>query len=276
MAVHKDFWVWQYLEERVRYEGDPPEPLRVPTNAERIEKHFQELGYPFVFADPKAQVLDCGGNGCVFLVGPQLVMKLSGNIAWEKVALEMLSDAQLIGHPGLAIITPASEAFWDSGQHTHRDAVFAYLLHEVAPFKQVAPDLETNMEQSLQAGIFQLEIAASDIRSGIRPPSAWLGDLTAEERQKKIVKSLQTIYRVGRNPAFGALADLVLQAALEDYSITSDMTTKNLGFPLDAAGNPLLDEGLVAYDLHGIKMERVPGLGIYADYVFDEEEGIFQ
>lgn len=266
-------WVNQYLGERVRDEGDPPEPMRWSTKAQLIEKHFQQLGFPFVFGSPESQLLGCGGNGCTFLVGPQLVLKISANTRFEKAAFVVLSGAGLIGHPGLAIITPAGEAFWDKNEKSHRGEVFAYLLHEVAPFDKVQATLDRQTQLYLERGVQELRTAATDITFGATPTE---DDPTQPIGVDYILRGLERIYTLGKDPFFGPLADLLLQAAMDDYAIHVDLGVKNLGFPIDEYGNPIFEQGLVAYDLHGMKIDRVEGLGIYADYVFDEEEGIFQ
>ncbi len=237
------------------------------TLAEKICQHFIELGFPITSTIYfSVQLLGCGGGGCAFRVGEGIVMKISTDVETEIRTLALLSDAGLIGHPAYPVLTPMQNIYCkgvDLPRYSHPLNMCAYLLREVVPLDSIEEGLlDSGQWKYFEKGVTALKEAGDKIREGV------------ERDPNKIAVGLQTIYRLGGDPMFEKAADFVFQAALRNLAIALDFGVENVGFLLSDTGEPMIEEGLVVYDLLGVEVTPLPGIDLYADYVLDENLGV--
>ncbi len=235
-------------------------------NAEKICEHFISLGYPITNTIiPAAQLIACGAQGCTYRVGPNIVLKVTESFKGEISMLQLLSDAGLIGHPAYPVLTPTNEIYCQrvSGiQSILGSQMCSYLLKEIIPLTNLLQDLDDDEWDYIAGGLSGLDSAANLIDFGL------------ESDPEVAQEGLQRLYRLGEDPMLGQLADFLLQAALSNLLVSADMTPANVGLAIGRNGQPLFEEGLVIYDLQGGLIRSLPGLGLYADYVLDENLGV--
>lgn len=241
------------------------------TLGQKICSHFIGLGYPISNEILPDQLLGCGHWGCVYLVGPNTVVKVTTYLD-EIRMLRLIAAAGLLGHPAYPVITTVQEIY--TAPH---GTLYAYLLKEVAPLLSLEASGEMEPNESYYIGIRlnDLRKAVYDLKLAFRDHAR----AYRESRSRATVtspaeKSLEIIYQIGRDPLFGKLADFIIQAALSDLYVAADLFAKNVGFLVNTNGRPMFEEGIVMYDPLGEVVEA-KGLGLWVDYVLDEADEAF-